>query len=80
MAFQNEAEIEGIVAGTELLIFVLAQPDAEPARDGVHCLIGSSKTRPVISEAVSWRVDDEAPAPIPREGATGSGWRRMPAG
>lgn len=38
--FQNESDIEDIVALTELLVVMLAQPDAETAIDGMHRLMG----------------------------------------
>ncbi|MCP3469959.1 hypothetical protein NLM33_06400 [Bradyrhizobium sp. CCGUVB1N3] len=38
--FENETDIEDIVRLTELMVVMLAQPDAETALDGMHCLMG----------------------------------------
>ncbi len=38
--FENECDIEDIVRLSELMVVMLAQPDAETAIDGMHCLMG----------------------------------------
>jgi hypothetical protein len=37
--FENEADIEDIVALTDLLCVMMAQPDAETALVGMHCVM-----------------------------------------
>ncbi|WGS23385.1 MULTISPECIES: hypothetical protein [unclassified Bradyrhizobium] len=40
VGFENECDIEDIVALTELMIVMLAQPDAKTALDGMQRLMG----------------------------------------
>lgn len=37
--FENEADIQDIVLLTDLLVVMLAQPDADTAIDGMHCIM-----------------------------------------
>ena len=38
--FENECDIEDIIRLTDLMCVMLAQPDADTALEGMHCLMG----------------------------------------